>query len=159
MKRLDNMPERLAFLIRVVEREMRHLLITDQRLFARPLTVDKIGALEQDVTLAEQMDAYVSRFGRVQDTVGDKLLPELLIAMGERAGPVIDNLDKSERFGWLRSADNWLAMRQLRNKMVHEYIEDPVLLTDALNTGHQFVHRMQETVEKMTQEARKRFGQ
>ena len=104
MKRQDNMPERLAFLIRVVEKEIRHLLITDQRLFVRPLTVDTIGTLEQDVTLAEQLDAFVSRFGRVQDTVGDKLLPELLIVMGELAGPVIDNLDKAERFGWLRSA-------------------------------------------------------
>jgi len=32
-----------------------------------------------------------------------------------------------------------MTMRNLRNQMVHEYIEDPVVLSSALQTGHAFV--------------------
>jgi len=39
--------------------------------------------LEADVELAERVDALVSRFGRLQDTVGDKLLPRYLDAVGK----------------------------------------------------------------------------
>jgi uncharacterized protein YutE (UPF0331/DUF86 family) len=30
-------------------------------------------------------------------------------------------------------------MRKLRNQMVHEYIEDPEILANALQSGHGFV--------------------
>jgi len=41
--------------------------------------------------LAEQVEAFVSRFGRLQDNLGDKLLPELLTALGEKTSVVIDH--------------------------------------------------------------------
>jgi uncharacterized protein with HEPN domain len=96
-------------------------------------------AIEADPILAERLDAFVSRFGRLQDTVGDKLLPALLTALAEEVGPAIDNLDKAEKFGFIESADGWMEMRRLRNQMVHEYIEDLVVLTNALSSGHAFV--------------------
>lgn len=40
-------------------------------------------------------------FWRLQDTIGDKLIPALLRALGEPQGAVIDNLDRAERLGWL----------------------------------------------------------
>ncbi|MDP2176992.1 hypothetical protein [Methylicorpusculum sp.] len=36
----------------------------------------------------------------------------------------------------IKSADEWLTMRNLRNQMVHEYVEDPVILNNALQSGH-----------------------
>jgi len=65
---------RLQFLARMVRKEIYYLLITDQRLFNVPFTREKAERLETDVDLAERVDAFVSRFGRLQDTVGDKLL-------------------------------------------------------------------------------------
>ena len=47
-----------------------------------------------------------------------------------------DNLDRAERLGLIPSADLWLGLRRLRNQMVHEYIEDPSVLSNALNTAH-----------------------
>ena len=41
--------------------------------------------------------------------------------------------------GWLESADAWMAMRKLRNQMVHEYVEDPTVLCDAMETAHGYV--------------------
>ncbi len=152
----ESQKERLAFLARVVMKELQHLLLTDGRLFSREFNEETVKFLETDVDLAEQLDAFVSRFGRLQDTAGDKVLPALLSAIGEPVGPVIDNLDKAERFGWITSADDWLAIRRLRNEMVHEYIEDPVILADAVNTGHRLVPTLKNVVNNLIQEIDRR---
>lgn len=131
--------ERLAFLARVTEKECLHLLQTDARLFGDLFTVEEVQKIEIDPILAERLDAFVSRFGRLQDTVGDKLLPALLISMAEKPGAAIDNLDRAEKLGFIDSAEAWMEMRRLRNQMVHEYIEDLVILASALRAGHTFV--------------------
>lgn len=131
--------QRLQFLSRVVERERRHLITTDQRVFSVPFTPERAVALADNVDEAERVEAFVSRFGRLQDTLGDKLLPLYLEAVGEHLGAVIDNLDRAEKLQLIPSADAWLTMRKLRNQMVHEYIEEPATLADALQAGHDFV--------------------
>lgn len=130
---------RLKFLTRVVRKECRHLATTDQRLFGSGFTLAHINQLEADPDLAERVEAFVGRFGRLQDTVGDKLLPLVLLVLGEKASAAIDNLDRAERLGLINSADEWMAMRNLRNQMVHEYVEDPTVLASALQSGHAFV--------------------
>ena len=141
--RLDtSVVARLQFLCRVVERESRYLQQTDARLFGELALAQTLKQLDIDPLLAERLDAFVSRFGRLQDTVTDKLLPALLQAMAEPRGAALENLDRAEKLGWLDSADQWLEMRKLRNQMVHEYIEDRVVLTDALQAGHAFVPMM-----------------
>jgi hypothetical protein len=89
--------------------------------------------------LAERVEAFVGRFGRLQDTVGDKLLPLLLTALGEKTSAAIDNIDRAERLGLFKSADEWMTIRSLRNQMIHEYVEDPAVLINALQSGHAFV--------------------
>lgn len=130
---------RLQFLVRVVRKECQHLATTDQRLFGEPFTPERASRLETDPDLAERVEAFVGRFGRLQDTVGDKLLPVLLVALGETPAAAIDNLDRAERLGLIVSADEWMTMRKLRNQMVHEYVEDLAVLASALQTGHDFV--------------------
>jgi len=44
----------------------------------------------------------------------------LLAALGEKPSSAIDNLDRAERLGLLKSVDEWITMRNLRNQMVHE---------------------------------------
>ena len=130
---------RLKFIVRVVRKECRHLTTTDQRLFGDLFTRERAVQLEIDPELAERVEAFVGRFGRLQDTLGDKLLPLYFIALGEKLSAAIDNLDRAERLGLLNSADEWMTMRKLRNQMIHEYIEDLTVLASALQTGHEFV--------------------
>lgn len=139
MKLSAALAARLEFLSRVTQKECTHLLDTDRRLFANLFTIEEAKKIETDPILAERLDAFVSRFGRLQDTVGDKLLPALLSALAEQPGPNIENLDRAEKFGFIESADVWMEMRKLRNQMVHEYIEDLVILSSALRSGHAFV--------------------
>ncbi len=56
----------------------------------------------------------------LQGNPNNQRLSEILGALGEHVGPVIDNLGRAERLGVLASADEWLAICNLRNQMVHE---------------------------------------
>ncbi len=143
---------RLQFLARVIAKESRHLVTTDQRLFVGAQAVKDFSGLEMDADLAERVEAFVGRFSRLQDTIGDKLLPALLIALGEKNAAVMDNLDRAERLGLIVSAEQWLTMRSLRNQMVHEYVEDVAILTSALQSGHVFVATLVTAGEKMSAE-------
>ena len=157
--RLDtSVVARLQFLCRVVERESRYLQQTDARLFGELALAQTLKQLDIDPLLAERLDAFVSRFGRLQDTVTDKLLPALLQAMAEPRGAALENLDQAEKLGWLDSADQWLEMRKLRNQMVREYIEDRVVLTDALQAGHAFVPMMLAVASRLIEKTQQRLS-
>ena len=147
---------RLQFLARVIEGECRNLQATDKRLFGTPFTAETASQLDDNEELSERVDAFVARFSRLQDTLGDKLLRELLIALGEERPILIDRLDLAEKFGWITSSEQWMAIRQLRNQMIREYIEDPNTLATALQTGHDYVVELVTAAKKMLQEIKKR---
>lgn len=148
---------RLQFLARVVQKETRYLQETDARLFADLFMTQAIEEVESDPLLAERLDAFVSRFGRLQDTLADKFLPALLDAMAEPKATAVENLDRAEKLGWLESVDAWLEMRKLRNQMVHEYIEDLVILSSALRAGHHYVPTLTRTASKFIEQAQQRL--
>lgn len=148
---------RLTALARIVGRELQHLETTNQRLFPHDFTLDDIAALETNEDLAERVEAFIGRFSRLQDTLGDKLIPALLAYLGDRPASLLDNLDRAERLGWIGKADRWMELRDLRNKMIHEYMEDPFILVDALNAGHAFVPELTNTTHRMVQEIKTRF--
>ena len=139
MTQAPGLTQRLHHLADVVMREAAHLAQTDQRLFDPGFGQTEAAGLQGNADLAERVDAFVARFGRLQDTVGDKLLPALLSALAEPPGAAIDNLDKAEKLGLMVSADAWMEMRRLRSQMVHENIEDMAVLASALRSGHNFV--------------------
>ena len=149
---------RLAFLMRVADKEAALLQETDSRLFSPALSLQTLERVRQDAALSERLDAFVSRFGRLQDTLADKFLPALLAAAAEPRGPAIDNLDRAEKLGWLTSTDRWLEMRKLRNLMVHEYIEDPLVLLGALQAGHGFVPTLTDTASRFVAQGQLRLA-
>jgi hypothetical protein len=145
---MDAARERLAFLLETVALEAEHLQATDQRLFATTFTAERAATLRDDDLLAERLDAFIARFARLQDTAGDKLLPALLNRLGEPVGSVLDNLDRAARLGLLaQPSETWIAVRALRNRMVHEYIRKPDLLAQAVNEAHQAVPMLVHLVE------------
>lgn len=131
--------DKLRFLAETVLAEADLLRITDGRLFAAAMDTERASSLRQDIELSERVDALVARFGRLQDTLGDKLLPLVLAWLAEPVGPAIDNLMRAERLGWIVPAADWMESRQLRNFMIHEHLRDMALLASALTKGHQAV--------------------
>jgi len=153
--------DRMVFLCRIARKEIAQLESTAERLFPAnksPLARPEVERWVADPVLSERLDAFVARFSRLQDTIGDKLIPAMLELLGENRGPAVDNLDKAEKFGWIDSADEWMLYRRLRNQMVHEYIEDTRILTDALAAGQDFVPTLVRISLMVVDEAEKRVG-
>ncbi len=123
---------------RVVLKESASLEKTRQRLLPSPVDAEWALSIEKDDALAERIEAFVSRYGRLQDTLGDKLFPRLLELIGQRGKTLLDVLNQVKRIGLLREAQSWLEWRNPRNQLVHEYMESPREFAIALNTANEY---------------------
>jgi len=85
----------------------------------------------------DMAEAFASRLNRFQDMLGDKLLPAVLLWKGEKVAAFIDNLNRAERLNWVESTSEWLEMRALRNRLVHEYILDAEEFAQSLNLANE----------------------
>lgn len=77
----------------------------------------------EDKEKVKTVDAFIFRFIKLQDFMGDKLFKELLKTIGEYKDnmALIDILDKLEKLEIIENADKWLDFRFIRNKLTHEY--------------------------------------
>ncbi len=91
---------RQEHLRRVVIKECDYLLYTVEKLSQVDPQFNWLDALEQNAELTERLDAFVSRFCRLQDTLADKLLPVYLKMQLEPIGTVLDNLNRAEKAGF-----------------------------------------------------------
>jgi len=135
----------LAQLIRVTAKEARYLKRTADRLRSLDIDIFWVESIESNDEHSEMLDAFVSRYGRLQDTLGDKLLPAILRASLEKTGAQLENLLRAEKLGWIDSAQAWIELRELRNRLVHEYIESADDLLSALQQALEGVHILTET--------------
>ena len=77
--------------------------------------------------------------------------PAWLKAMEEVPSTALENLDKAEKWGLVSKADDWFAVRKLRNLMVHEYLQDAQALLDALQAAHHAVPMLAFTCQALIQ--------
>ena len=99
MSEAGGLLERLLFLAEVVSREAQYLAQTVRRLFGVGFGMGEAADLHDNPELSERVDAFVARFGRLQDTLAGALVPRLLEALLEPVGSVVDNLNRAERLG------------------------------------------------------------
>jgi hypothetical protein len=120
---MKHTPEQLALLQihAVCQTHAETLTEALQDLQLRALTLDDYSHLgKEDRRL---LDQFAYRYTRLQDDMGARLMPAVLKALGEDIGPMsaIDRFTRLEQLGWLDSADEWLAMRHVRNQFAHDY--------------------------------------
>ncbi|MES9857860.1 MAG: hypothetical protein ABW166_14860 [Sedimenticola sp.] len=130
--------ERFLFTLDIVAREKQHLCYSWKRLYSQTIDTRWVERLEEHPELAEQLEAFVSRFGRMQDTIADKLLPRWLMALAERPGSQIETLNRAERLGVIDSVEGWLEARKLRNRLVHEYVESAEVFAEDLQLAKEY---------------------
>jgi hypothetical protein len=140
---------RLQRLTGLIQREVEHLADTDARLFALPLPEVKQALAANDPLVTERVDAFVARFGRLQDNLADKLLPALLTYLAEPTRAVLENLAFAEKLGWIASVNDWLLARKLRNQLIHDYEDDATSLVDALYEAHLLVPMLVQMANKL----------
>lgn len=87
---------------------------------------------EDDIAWIELL---VSRFGKLQDLLGNKIVDMFLEQQGESVEhlSMVDKINKLEKLGILENAELWQEMRETRNHIAHEYPDEPELMAKYLN--------------------------
>ena len=85
-----------------------------------------LDALEADTLNKEQIktiDAFIFRYIKIQDLIGDKLFKEFLMCVEDYSSnmTMLDVVNKLEKIEILDSALTWFSYRSLRNTLTHEY--------------------------------------
>jgi len=81
------------------------------------------------------LDQTAYRFMKLQDSLGEKVLPGLLAATLDPLPPeatFAERLQRLERLGALPSVERWRLLGEVRNSLTHEYAEHPELQAAAL---------------------------
>lgn len=121
--------------LEMAEREVAHLTYTHRTLYALPIDLAWVRLLPMHEDLAEKIDAFVSRFGRLQDHIADKLLPYFSALVGAQPKSLLDILAYAERMDWVESAEAFIGARKIRNLLVHEYMSSEELFLEALQSA------------------------
>jgi hypothetical protein len=84
--------------------------------------------LERNRLLLRLADQILFRFTKLQDALGERLVPATLQQLTEsfEDWPMRDRLERLEKLGYL-VVDDWLRWRELRNRLAHEYPDQPEL--------------------------------
>jgi len=141
--------DRFVYTLDIVAREGKHLAYSWERLYSHQINATWVSRLEEKPENAEQLEAFVSRFGRMQDTIADKLLPRWLAALAETPGSMIETLNRAERLGVVKNVEIWLEARKLRNRLVHEYIDDAEQFSTDLGLAREYTSMLLESYNRI----------
>lgn len=145
--------ENALLALALAEKEVSHLAYTHRTLYAQPINLQWVQELVRREDLAEKIDAFVSRFGRLQDHIGEKLIPRFAELLGELPKSLLDALAYAEKIGWLDSAEEFVGVRKLRNLLVHEYMTDAELFLESLQAANGAARMLMDVVVKIKRHA------
>ncbi len=69
----------------------------------------------------EKLEALTSRFARLTDLITQKTLRLIEQIELENIGSLLDRINKAEKKGLIKSAVEFIEIRQLRNSITHDY--------------------------------------
>jgi len=138
----------------LAKQEARHLRYTVTTLFAEPIDLEWVHRLADREDMAERIDAFVGRFGRLQDHLGEKLLPLFVKLQGGQPKSLLDVLAYAERMGWVANAEEFIGTRKLQNLLVHEYMTEVELFLNALLTAQSASQLLLDVLDRVNCEAR-----
>ena len=146
--------ERACLALELAQREVVHLTYTHRTLFSQAIDLQWVELLKEQEELSEKIDAFVSRFGRLQDHIGEKLIPRFAALLGESPKSLLDVLAYAEKMGWIENAEVFISARKLRNLLVHEYLIDAKLFLDALQATNKATLMLIDIVNKISQHSK-----
>lgn len=134
----DTPHAKLLTAFEIAQKEGKHLNYSWNQLFKdRRIDEEWVKRLDNQPDEAVVLEAFVSRFARLQDHIAGRLIPLWLSALAEEPSSQIENLNRAEKLGVIESTESWLTARQIRNHLVHEYQQDPATMLEALLTAKQ----------------------
>lgn len=97
----------------------------------------------------DKLDLYLSRFGKLQDFMVNKLFRALARASLEDTSQdvsLLDTLNRMAKFGVIEDLEQWLKARLLRNAFAHEYLTDDAAIADNINNASELYSLLSETL-------------
>lgn len=153
LRYLQEHAENALLALDLARKKVDHLRYTHRTLFAQPIDADWVQQLNTRDDLAEKVDAFVSRYGRLQDHIGEKLIPRFAALLGEAPKSMLDVLAYAEKMQWVKSAEVFVGARKLRNLLVHEYMSDAELFLQALLAAREAAEMLFHTITAIEAEA------
>ncbi len=77
---------------------------------------------------------------------------------GRASGTAVENVNRAERLGIIRDTQEWLGARGLRNRLVHEYVDDLDALAASLDVARRFTTVLIEAAHAFRSYAEQRLG-
>jgi len=77
--------------------------------------------------IEESLDALSSKFSRLSDIYTQKILKTIVFLLREDAPTFLDRVNLCEKLGIIPSADEIIAIRDLRNTIAHEYLHENLI--------------------------------
>ena len=98
-----------------------------------PLDANHYNMLTNDQV--EALDQFLFRFSKLQDAIGQRLFPGVLEMLEEpvKETSFLDRLNRLEQLKIIESKEQWLGLRNMRNKLAHEYEDDSQGMSEVLN--------------------------
>ena len=94
-------------------------------------SIEKCHAFDLETPISfeveESFDALTSKFARVSDIFTQKVLKSFLILLREDAPTFLDRMNLCEKLGIIPSANDLIAIRDLRNLIAHQYLTENFL--------------------------------
>ena len=84
----------------------------------------------------KNIDQYLFRFSKMQDTIGEKLFRLVVEDFVENIDGMtfIDILNRLEKVAILQNAAEWHTLRKVRNNIAHQYDDDESEMANAINS-------------------------
>ena len=128
-------PGRLKFDAAVVECRL-HAVVLAEAASRLPTRFTAADMALIDSELRRSLDQLAYRFMKLQDSLGEKVLPGVLSLTLDPLPPEVtfaEKLQRLERLGVLESVETWRLLREVRNALAHDYPENPALQAAALS--------------------------
>lgn len=113
-----------------------HASVLQEAAAALPPRFDAADAAAVTAELRRSLDQAAYRFMKLQDSLGEKVLPGLLAATLDPLppeAPFAQRLQRLERLGALPSVEAWRLLREVRNALAHDYPDQPAIQAAAWN--------------------------
>jgi len=118
--------EKLNFNIRLAIRHSHRILYARGKMKDFfPLTTSEYQNLSDEQI--EHIDQFVYRFQKLQVDMGTKLFKSIVANIGETEvfnKPILEILNIMKKYGIISDNIDWQTMREIRNSLAHEYLDD-----------------------------------
>lgn len=98
-----------------------------------PVDVNRYRSLTDEEV--EALDQFLFRFCKLQDTIEQRLFNEVLEFLKEpvKSLSFLDKVNRFEQLNIISEKNDWLILRDIRNRVSHEYESDVSSMCEALN--------------------------